>query len=71
MRVGVKDVKPVMQSPADWQAGYFAAMSDEIPFYPLECRDRLAFWAGYNEGRAACKRAADAAGDKTFDASWQ
>ena len=67
MRHGGNDVKPFTRSPADWQAGYLAAMSDEPPFYPLECRDRLAFWAGYNEGRAARKRAANAAGDKTSD----
>ena len=42
-----------------------SAKACETPFYPLECRDRLAFWAGYSEGRAARKRAADAAGDKT------
>jgi hypothetical protein len=65
MGQGGNNVKPVTQSTADWQAGYLAAMSDETPFYPLECRDRLAFWAGYNEGRAARKRAADAAGDNT------
>jgi hypothetical protein len=61
-------VKSVRQSAADWQAGYIAAMSDETPSYPLECRDRLAFWAGFNEGRAARKRATDAAGDQTGDA---
>ena len=65
MRYGGNNVKPVTQSSADWLAGYLAAMSDETPFYPLECRDRLAFWAGYNEGRAARKRATDAADDKT------
>lgn len=68
MRDGGNDVKPVTQSAADWQAGYLAAMSDQTPFYPLECRDRLAFWAGYNEGRAARKRAADAAGETTSNA---
>ena len=49
-----------IKNPADWQAGYMAAMSDYVLEYPLECGDRLAFWAGYAEGRAARRRAAQA-----------
>lgn len=53
-----RDVRLISQSPADWQAGYIAGMSDEAPAYPPEISDHLAFWAGFNAGRAARRRAA-------------
>jgi hypothetical protein len=46
------------QSPADWQAGYIAGMTDHPPAYPPEIADHLAFWAGFTAGRAARCRAA-------------
>ena len=45
---------------ASWQAGYIAAMSNDAPAYPLEGCDRLTFWSGFVEGKAAIRRAAAA-----------
>jgi hypothetical protein len=43
----------VTQDPASWQAGYNAGMSDGPSECPPEVPDRLAYAAGYIEGKAA------------------
>jgi hypothetical protein len=50
----------ITQDAHSWQAGYIAAMSDDAPVYPLEGCDRLTFWSGFAEGKAAIRRAAAA-----------
>jgi hypothetical protein len=47
----------VTQDPVSWQAGYNAGMSGGPEDCPPEVPDRLAYAAGYVEGKAAPARA--------------